>query len=93
MALIKCSECGKEISDKATTCPNCGSPTVIYLKDKKTQEEKTQVVAFIAGMAVLIAFVFGYSKYEKFCKTNPGSYFWSEIKCPEPRNWWEGNAN
>lgn len=26
MALIKCPECGKEISDKAKTCPNCGSP-------------------------------------------------------------------
>ena len=26
MALIKCSECGKEISDKAAACPNCGCP-------------------------------------------------------------------
>lgn len=26
MGLIKCTECGKEISDKATTCPNCGCP-------------------------------------------------------------------
>lgn len=26
MALIKCSECGKEISDKANSCPNCGCP-------------------------------------------------------------------
>ncbi len=26
MALIKCPECGKEISDKATACPNCGMP-------------------------------------------------------------------
>lgn len=26
MALIKCSECGKEISDKATTCIQCGAP-------------------------------------------------------------------
>lgn len=26
MALIKCSECGKEISDKAVRCPNCGYP-------------------------------------------------------------------
>ena len=25
MALIKCSECGKEMSDKATTCPHCGA--------------------------------------------------------------------
>ena len=26
MALIKCPECGKEISDKAKTCINCGCP-------------------------------------------------------------------
>lgn len=26
MALIKCTECGKKISNKATTCPNCGCP-------------------------------------------------------------------
>lgn len=26
MALIKCPECGKEISDKASNCPNCGCP-------------------------------------------------------------------
>lgn len=26
MALIKCTECGKEFSDKATACPNCGCP-------------------------------------------------------------------
>lgn len=26
MALIKCPECGKEISDRAGACPNCGCP-------------------------------------------------------------------
>ncbi|MDE5803214.1 MAG: zinc-ribbon domain-containing protein [Lachnospiraceae bacterium] len=26
MALIKCPECGKEISDKASSCPGCGYP-------------------------------------------------------------------
>ena len=26
MALIKCPECGKEISDAAESCPNCGYP-------------------------------------------------------------------
>ena len=26
MALITYPECGKEISDKAKTCPNCGAP-------------------------------------------------------------------
>lgn len=27
MALIKCRECGKEVSSKAKTCPNCGVST------------------------------------------------------------------
>lgn len=26
MALITCQECGKEVSDKATSCPSCGAP-------------------------------------------------------------------
>ena len=26
MALIKCSECGQQISDKANVCPKCGCP-------------------------------------------------------------------
>jgi hypothetical protein len=26
MALIKCPECSKEVSDRAPTCPSCGVP-------------------------------------------------------------------
>lgn len=26
MALIKCTECNKDVSDKAASCPNCGNP-------------------------------------------------------------------
>ena len=33
MALIKCPECGKEISEKAKSCPNCGCP----INDQPTQ--------------------------------------------------------
>jgi DNA-directed RNA polymerase subunit RPC12/RpoP len=33
MALIKCSECGKEISDKAQSCPNCGCPVKVVNKN------------------------------------------------------------
>lgn len=28
MAMTSCKECEKEISDKASICPNCGAPTV-----------------------------------------------------------------
>jgi hypothetical protein len=27
MALVKCKECGKEVSSAATACPHCGAPT------------------------------------------------------------------
>ncbi len=42
MALIKCIECGKEISDKAETCPNCGYPTDASIEqaELKKIEEK-----------------------------------------------------
>ena len=33
MALIKCPECGKEISDKAVSCPSCGFPMENYVID------------------------------------------------------------
>lgn len=36
MALIKCPECEKEISDNAISCPNCGFP--LKEKDANTQE-------------------------------------------------------
>ena len=32
MALIKCPECGEEISDKAKECPNCGFPMTTLIK-------------------------------------------------------------
>ena len=34
MALINCTECNREISDKAQTCPGCGAPVVIALEEK-----------------------------------------------------------
>ena len=33
MALIKCSECGKEISSKAAACPYCGCPIESTVKE------------------------------------------------------------
>ncbi len=29
MALIKCSECASDVSDKAKSCPKCGAPVVL----------------------------------------------------------------
>lgn len=32
MALVNCPECGKEVSDKASMCPNCGCPVCAVSK-------------------------------------------------------------
>lgn len=34
MALIKCTECGREVSDKAASCPGCGAPINNTFKKK-----------------------------------------------------------
>ena len=35
MALIQCGECGKEVSDKAVSCPGCGAP----ISEPRVREE------------------------------------------------------
>jgi hypothetical protein len=42
MALIKCGECKKEISDKAEVCPNCGCP--VDQADAGSKKAKEQYV-------------------------------------------------
>ncbi len=39
MALIVCSECGKNFSDKASACPECGCPTSEIITNTKNQEK------------------------------------------------------
>lgn len=40
MALIKCVECGKEISDKAISCPNCGCPISEIREESEVTDKK-----------------------------------------------------
>ena len=50
MALIKCSECGKEISDTIRKCPNCG-----YRKKQKLDKK----IFIIGGAIVALALIIG----------------------------------
>ena len=42
MALITCTECGKEFSDKAPVCPNCGCPVELMDSGNDTTSEETE---------------------------------------------------
>lgn len=46
MALIKCPECEKEISDQATNCPNCGYP---IKKEEKSEYDDLYASANVFG--------------------------------------------
>lgn len=45
MALIKCFDCGKEVSDRAGTCPFCGCPIGELLESGETVKIKVLPVA------------------------------------------------
>lgn len=53
MALVHCSECGKEVSDRASACPHCGNPTSGQKKPLGQRSFSTG-----AGCLILIA-IFG----------------------------------
>ena len=57
MALIKCPECGKEISDSISTCPNCG-----YVLKKKNKKAVLIIIVLVIAIA---AGCFSYFYYFK----------------------------
>lgn len=42
MSLIKCPECGKEISSKASSCPNCGCPSDEWMNIESEEADKIE---------------------------------------------------
>lgn len=53
MALIKCPECGKEISDKAASCPNCGFPiTQGNVTQEPPQKQKEYDIEMLDSMRI-----------------------------------------
>ena len=67
MALIKCYECEKEISDKAPACPHCGAPKEgrppepVATKDERFNQYVTLVVgAFVWQIARTLGIGLGF---------------------------------
>ena len=55
MALVKCDECGKEISKTAKVCPGCGSkePTAAVRAHRK-EVDGAQKVAIVVAIPTII---------------------------------------
>jgi TM2 domain-containing membrane protein YozV len=71
MALISCDECGKQISDRAAACPNCGAPIAGNLP-------RTSVTPLVVAApksrsaAILLAMLLGGLGIHKFYLNKPG---------------------
>ena len=57
MAMIKCPECGKEISSKAEACPNCGMP--IRGRQKKEPSSVAKILKIIFGLGAMLCVICG----------------------------------
>ena len=66
MALIKCPECGKDVSDTAVSCPKCGfliasNPKINELAEQKRieieqdQKQKSDAIKFVVITIIVIA--------------------------------------
>lgn len=59
MALIKCPECGSEVSDRAQACPRCGRPLNPYAAPFVQAQAPRAPVPATTGR-VLLAIVLGF---------------------------------
>lgn len=81
MALINCPECGKEISDEAKTCPNCGKP-LRKSKEKKKINKKAVIIIFTIIGLVVIGGVVGFICY----RNSPGYTIKQYVKAYETKD-------
>lgn len=63
MALIKCKECGQMMSDRASVCPNCGSPRSQGTPSLPQKNNKKQWVSFAILMIVVFVFLNVWNKW------------------------------
>ncbi len=65
MALIKCKECGKDISDTVKKCPNCGFKNKTEDRNKILKHKKLLILISIIIIMIIGISGFGYYKYTK----------------------------
>lgn len=96
MALIKCPECGKEISDKAVACIHCGCPlqqgtntmhtsvehttATVYPQEKNIRMNKKEVVTVITLVAISLLLPLALSRGGIY-NFRLISFIWSAIPC------------
>lgn len=89
MALVRCSECGKEVSNRAAACPHCGNPLPPQPPEANRagdQKKPWHQRSFSAGAGCLILVaVFGLPIwFASQCSSESGSGAGSRQPAPRP---------
>lgn len=78
MALIKCPECGKDVSDQAPACPNCGymlkQETVSAKKSSSYQKNRITIIiagAIIMSVILILTYINSIPEKSPFDKLKP----------------------
>lgn len=90
MALIICSECGKQFSDKAKACPNCGCPTELIEKttppETATKNDSTTATQHDSASTIKASYrntelqLLSYDELQEFAFTSILPYIKKELK-------------
>lgn len=76
MSIIKCSECGAKISDKALECPNCGCPIEeIKFRNKKAKKKTILITGGIIFAAVVVLSLISFGVYRFIQKPDKSGYY------------------
>lgn len=59
MGLAKCPDCGKDVSDQASSCPNCGHPVKAVVIEQTAKKYKAMQLLGIFLIIIGIFSLFG----------------------------------
>lgn len=54
MALVKCGDCGRDVSDRAPSCPNCGAPIAASAQAPAPEKVSTDGDCFVGTRAQVL---------------------------------------
>ena len=66
MAMIKCPECGKEISNMANACPNCGVPIRNYNRKSSGSSPVAKALKVLFGLGAIACVIMGVTVHAGF---------------------------
>ena len=89
MALIKCPECGQQVSDKAAVCPHCGvaiagNPEIKAANNPKAGKNNRATIYVVAAVIALAIVAVGFYYYNNVESDNEMEAYENAMACNEP---------